>query len=71
MATNRPTTEPAPASIAELFQRFADRWKIIYETALSVWSAERRSADGREIRFICDPDPAALAAKLQTAEAGR
>ncbi len=23
------------------------------------------------LRFICDPDPAALAAKLQTVEAGR
>jgi hypothetical protein len=71
MTNNDPTVGPAPATITDLYQRFADRWKIIYESALAVWSAERRSPDGRQIRFICDPDPAELAVKLQTAEAGQ
>ena len=71
MAQHNPTTGPAPATVSELFQRFGERWTIAYEAAPAVWSAERRSPDGRRRRFICDQNPADLAAKLTAAEAGQ
>ena len=64
-------TAPEPASIAELHQRFGERWTITCGPDLAVWSAERRSPDGLSLRLICDRDPAALATKLAVAEAGQ
>jgi len=61
-------TGPAPVSITELLQRFADHWMIAYEPTLSVWSAERRSTDGRHIRFLYGHSVAALGAKLADVE---
>jgi hypothetical protein len=57
------------ASISGLHQRFGERWTISYGPDLNVWSAERRCASG--LPFMCDRDPAALAAKLAVAEAGQ
>ncbi len=62
---------PAPPAAAdhegELHRRFGDRWQI-EQPALGVWSATRRSTDGRRIRMIIAHGPAALAGKLETAE---
>jgi hypothetical protein len=71
MAQHDPTAGPPSATITDLYQRFADRWTIAYESALAIWSAEQRSADGRGLRLICDPNPAALAGKLTAAEASQ
>lgn len=57
-----------PAAISSLRQRFGGRWTIVFEPVPAVWSAEIRSPSG--LRYICDPDPARLAAKLAAAEAG-
>jgi hypothetical protein len=67
MAANRPTTDPEPASISGLLELFGARWKIVYESALNVWSAELRSSDGW-LGFICDRSPAVLTGKLAAAE---
>ncbi len=69
MAHHTPMADLASVSISELCQRFADRWTIVYEPAPAVWSAEQRSADGHQLRFICDKTPAGLAGKLAVAEA--
>jgi hypothetical protein len=61
---------PAPG-IAGLILEYGDRWRIAYDIALSVWSAERRSPDGRSRWFIAHREPAVLAARLADAEAGR
>jgi len=39
-----------------------------FERPLGVWSAMRRSPDGRHIRVIIGPSAAGLAAELETAE---
>ena len=61
----------AMPGIAGLIQEFGERWQIAYDIALEVWSAERRSTDGRSRWFIAHREPAALAARLTDAEAGR
>jgi hypothetical protein len=70
MTNHDPTTAPAPPAITHLFERFGECWAIIYDLALAVWSAERRSSDG-SLRFIVDQNPAVLADKLSAAEAGQ
>jgi hypothetical protein len=65
---SHPAPEPASAiGGTELRERYGDRWRIACE-APGVWSAERRSPDGRSLRYICAETPAELAAKLATAE---
>ena len=59
---------PAPG-VAGLIMEFGDRWRIAYDIALSVWSAERRSPDGRSRWFICEREHAGLAVRLAAAEA--
>jgi hypothetical protein len=51
----------------ELQRRFGDRWDIQLED-LGVWSAVRKSEDGRHIRCLVARTPAELLAKLATAE---
>ena len=64
---------PSHASLAppdpggELQHRFGDRWQI-EQPALGVWSATRRSRDGRHIRCIVARTAADLAAKIATAD---
>lgn len=62
------TQTPAASGIADLMQQFADRWLIRYEATLGVWSAERRTDEGRHIRFIAAHNPATLAGKIASAE---
>jgi hypothetical protein len=61
-----PATTPPPTE-AELQRRFGDRWHIELED-LGVWSAVRKSPDGRHIRCIIGRTTAELAGKLETAE---
>jgi hypothetical protein len=70
MAHHDPTTAPGPGAVTgrELWQEYGDRWDIAFQPDLRVWSAERRSADGRERRFISERTPAVLAGKLAAAE---
>ncbi len=58
----------APATITDLLLRFGDRWQLAYQSDLGVWSAERKSPDGRHVRFLAAHDPAELAASLADAE---
>jgi hypothetical protein len=51
----------------ELQRRFGDRWDIQLED-LGVWSAVRKSEDGRHIRCIIGRTAAELAGKLEAAE---
>jgi hypothetical protein len=67
---NGRAASPAPG-IAGLIMEFGERWSIAYDIALSVWSAERRSPDGRTRWFIAHRKPADLAARLADAEAGQ
>ena len=71
MTHHKPAGCRSTASITELLQRFGDRWRIAYQPALNVWSAEQRSADGCHIRFLCEHSTAALASKLAVAETNR
>jgi hypothetical protein len=63
----RPEPEPATVTGRDLAERFGDRWQIAQEHR-GVWSAERRSTDGRRIRVIIGPSAAELADKLEAAE---
>lgn len=70
MASKNPTPPAEPATAiggTELRERYGDRWQIACEGP-GHWSAERRSPDGRSLRYICADTPAGLAAKLDTAE---
>jgi len=51
----------------ELHRRFGDRWLIQLED-LGVWSAVRRSQDGKHIRCIVARTAGELAGKLETAD---
>ncbi len=62
-----PAPEPAAITGRDLAERFGDRWLIEQEHP-GVWSAGRRSADGRRIRVIIGPSAAELAGKLEAAE---
>ena len=70
MRHHDPTTPPGPGSITgrELRQKYGDRWDIAFEPELQFWSAEHRSADGRQRQFIAERTPAVLAGKLAAAE---
>jgi len=50
-----------------LHRRFGDRWLIQLED-LGVWSAVRRSQDGKHIRCIVARTAGELAGKLETAD---
>jgi len=70
MAHHDPTAAIAPASATsrELQQEYGGRWDIAFQQDLRIWSAERRSPDGRQRRFIGEHTPAGLAGKLAAAE---
>jgi len=70
MAHHDPTPARVRATVTgrELQQQYGDRWSIAFEPALRVWSAERRSPDGRHRRFLAEHTPAVLADKLAVAE---
>ena len=58
-----------PAEIAALMHDHGERWQIEHDPGMDVWSAVRRSPDGRHIRVLIAHDPAALRGKLETVEA--
>jgi hypothetical protein len=62
-----PAAGAPPDPSGELQRRFGVRWQIELED-LGVWSAVRRSQDGRHIRCIIGRTAAELAGKLETAE---
>jgi len=68
MACHHPTAPPASTTSRQLQQAYGDRWDIAFQPDLRIWSAERRSPDGRQRRFIAEHTPAGLAAKLAAAE---
>jgi len=70
MAPSAPAADPAAASLTQLMRSFGDRWLISYQPDLRVWSGQRRSPDGRRIRFITAPTPADLTSKLAATETG-
>jgi hypothetical protein len=64
------TDHPAqPAEIAALLHDYGATWQLEYTEDLNVWSAVRRSPDGRHIRVLIAHDPAGLRGKLETVEA--
>ena len=58
-----------PPDIAALLHDFGAAWQLEYEPGLDVWTAVRRSRDGRHIRVLVARDPAGLRGKLETVEA--
>ena len=64
---NPATLAPPDPGADSLRERFGGRWQIELED-LGVWSAVRRSADGRHIRCIVARTAAELVGKLETAE---
>jgi hypothetical protein len=70
MNTDHSTIPPGPPiniSAHQLRRLFGD-WEITLENSLGVWSATRRSADGRHIRVIVAPSTGELAVKLWAAD---
>jgi hypothetical protein len=63
-----PTPPPDSTSPGELERLYGDRWQIELESTLGVWSALRRSPDGRHIRCLIGRTAGELAAKLATAD---
>jgi hypothetical protein len=62
--------DPAqPAEIAALMRDHAGTWQIEHTEDLNVWTAVRRSPDGRHIRTLVARDPASLRRKLADVEA--
>src|SRR5258708_33564639 len=73
MTDNTPTpgTQAAtsPITSQDLQDRFGERWQIDREPLTAIWTAERRSPDGRSRRFIAAREAAELASKLAAADA--
>jgi hypothetical protein len=67
MATDHPIPA-AHVTSGELQRRFGARWTITGDSTRGLWSAEHRSADGRQRRYIVARSPGELALKLDTAE---
>jgi len=57
---------PQPSEIANLLHDHGADWQIEYIEDLNVWSAVRRSPDGRHTRVLVARDPASLRGKLET-----
>jgi len=67
---DHPATHPSPlpSAPAELQRRYGERWKIALESSCGVWSAERRSADGKSLRVIIAHSGAEMIGKLEVIE---
>ena len=52
---------------AALLHDHGDQWQIEYVSNLAVWTAVRKSPDGRHIHALVARDPAALSAKITDA----
>jgi hypothetical protein len=60
---------PRPVDVAALLDECGDRWQAEHDTELDVWTAVRRSADGRHIRVLVGRDAVALRERIEDAEA--
>jgi hypothetical protein len=70
MTQHDPTTGHPPAiTCDELCREYGDRWHITFEPDRRTWSAEQRSPDGHQRRYITEHTPAELACRLAAAEA--
>jgi hypothetical protein len=58
---------PQPADVAALMRDHGERWQIEH-TDLGVWTAVRKSPDGRHIRVLVAHDVTGLRGKLAGAE---
>jgi hypothetical protein len=68
--SHHPPAAPAPAEGA-LLAPYAARWVLAARPAgLHIWTAERRSADGRSIHYVVATSPRELAGRLAAIEAG-
>ena len=56
------------ATITAVDQRRGVTWTIVYHALLDYWSAEHRSADGRQRRYICARSGDELNDKVSAAE---
>jgi hypothetical protein len=61
-------TDPATETITAVDQYRGVRWTVVYHSALDFWSAEHRSADGRQRRYICARSGDELNDKVSSAE---
>jgi hypothetical protein len=61
-------TDPSTATITAIDQCRGRLWTVVYDSVLGFWSAEHRSADGRQRRYICARSGDELAAKVEAAE---
>jgi hypothetical protein len=61
---------PQPSEMADLLHDHGAHWQIEHAGELNVWTAVRRSPDGRHIRVLVAYDPGSLRAKLEDAEPG-
>jgi hypothetical protein len=48
---------------------YSTGWQIEHDAGMDVWTAVRKSPDGKHIRILVAHDPGGLAAKLADAEA--
>jgi hypothetical protein len=53
--------------VAALLHEHGGAWQIEYVSGLDVWSAVRKSPDGRHMHVLVARDPAALSAKITDA----
>jgi hypothetical protein len=58
---------PQPAEVAALMRDHGGRWQIEH-THLGVWTAVRKSPDGRHVRVLVAHDVTGLRSKLAGAE---
>jgi hypothetical protein len=61
-------TDPATETITAIDQCRGVAWTVVYHPVLDYWSAENRSADGRQRRYICARSGDELNDKVSAAE---
>jgi hypothetical protein len=61
-------TDPATETITAIDQCSSVAWTVVYHSSLDFWSAEHRSADGRQRRYICARSGDDLNDKVSVAE---
>ena len=60
-------TDP-DATVTAVDQSRGVTWMVVYDSALDFWSAEHRSPDGRQRRYICARTGDELNAKVSKAQ---
>jgi hypothetical protein len=62
-----PPAGPAAVTLTSLREQYGSDWEILVHLDSSIVSAERRSADGRAVRYLVAHSVAELAGRLATA----